>query len=88
MYLEESSTSSSSRNGTKFGGVVSPLLGLQIWKSPFGDFWLFSVAVTTPRPAVSLDLWLLKSDKLFRTVGNDLFLTFCWTPKNLQPSYG
>ena len=66
------STSSSSQIWTMFGGVsLSP--GIQIWESPFGDFCLFSVAFTTARMAVSLDRWLLESDKLFRTVGNDFF---------------
>ena len=50
--LVGSSTLSSSQKGTKF--EVSSSLGLQIWKSSFGDFCLFSVAFTTPRTALSL----------------------------------
>ena len=67
----------------KWYGGVSSSLGLQTWKSPFGDICSFSVAFTTPRTAkyingrrqflssVSLDRWLLEPDKLFRTARND-----------------
>ena len=41
-------------------------------ESPVGNLCLFSVAFTTTSTAVSLDRWLLESDKLFRTVGNEM----------------
>lgn len=67
----------------RYGGL-SCSLGVQIWEFPFGDFCLFSVALTTPRTAkyvnglrqflssLPLDRWLWESD-LFRTAGNVFF---------------
>ena len=52
--------------------------------SPFGGLCLF------PKDRCVSRSMVLESDKLFRrTMGNDFFnLTFCGTPKNVQPSYG
>ena len=36
---------------------------------PFGGLLLFFVAFTTPRTAVSLDRWLLESDKVVKNSG-------------------